>query len=171
MNLVEVADLPKLEDIVEAPEDDLLRLYKTCLEMQEVCDREHGIGLSAIQVGLPWKLFIVKVGKDSQFASAGEYGYFLNCEYKAATEGRVVSLEGCLSLRSPEGRLRHFQVERYADIELSGKWLYTIDNQLYVKCVNCVLGLKEQSVVFQHEIDHHRAVLISEIGKEIFIWR
>lgn len=172
LTLVPERDLPSLDSIVSPPMNDPLELYKKFLQMEIVCEREGGIGLSAVQVGLPWKIFVVKSDGSVDFAPKGKYGYFINCEYEPTTNAQqIVSLEGCLSLRSPEGRLRHFQVERWSEIRVLGSRLTIIENQLSIIEFEKEIGLREQSVVFQHEIDHQRAVLISDRGQEVLLWR
>ena len=72
MKLVELEDLPKLEDIQDVPLDDPMKVYKLCQEMEAICERENGIGLSAVQVGIPWKLFIVKSDGSCPFFEKGK---------------------------------------------------------------------------------------------------
>jgi len=172
MKLLMESDLPQVHSIVDVPLDNPAKILKTCLEMQIVCEANKGIGLSAVQVGVPWKLFIVKAAKRIPvIGKAGEYGYFLNCEYERTNESKtIVSLEGCLSIRSQDGQLRHFEVERSDTIKVTGKRLLITDS-IYIEDFVYTLGLAEQSVVFQHEIDHQRAVLISQIGKEVILWQ
>jgi len=164
--------------IVPAPEYNLLELYKVCLNMENACLEAGGIGLSAVQVGVPWKLFIVRVDIPDGFGerrplvpkSIPTFRYFANCEYSPA-EGsdRHPSIEGCLSLLSETGLLRYFKVDRFNEIILNGKELMVEpilglrDVELRLK--DCWLG-----TVVQHEIDHQREILISETGEEMLIW-
>jgi peptide deformylase len=170
MKLVELEDLPKLEDIQDVPLDDPMKVYKLCQEMEAICERENGIGLSAVQVGIPWKLFIVKSDGSCPFIEKGKYGYFANTNYKATDEELIVSLEGCLSIRSLDGQLRFFQVPRHKYVQLCGQRLYIDDKDLNFIKIDCLISIAELGVVFQHEIDHHSAVLISNVGKEIAVW-
>jgi peptide deformylase len=82
-----------------------------------------------------------------------------------------VSLEGCLSLRSPDGRLRSFQVERFENIRLIGYRLVTDQSLNFVE-VDYALTCFQEGIVFQHEADHNfgQDKLISKIGKEMFVW-
>ena len=168
--IVEATKIPPLTEIKDVPLDDPIKVYKVCQQLQALCEKEHGIGVSAVQVGIPWKLFLVKGDGSCPLVPAGEYGYFVNCEYEPITEDeRVVSLEGCLSLRSPSGQLRSFKVERYNKIRLHGLRLIVQDLILF-DSVDAELGVDQEGIVFQHEIDHHFGVLISDIGQELFIW-
>lgn len=171
MRLVSLDQIPKeLEDV---PLDEPIRLYKTCKEMEMICEIEKGIGLSAVQVGIPWRLFVMKFDETSTLGTPGKYGYFVNCEYEGittenTTEDRIVSLEGCLSIRSPDGQLRLFQVERFKEIKLEG---FIIEEpSLELKNVSCNILDENQGVVIQHEIDHQIDRLISEIGTEVDVW-
>src|SRR5688572_16474358 len=112
LSIVPVDKIPK--EIVDCPTDNLVQLYRTCLQMAMLCIKENGIGLSAVQVGIPWRLFVVRYidnGKDS-------FRFFLNSRYTPTTEDKEKSLEGCLSLRDKWGELRHFQVDRYTNIKV-----------------------------------------------------
>lgn len=172
--IVPVDKIPKSDEIQDVPiatPGEVLQAYKRCLELQELCESFGGIGIAAVQAGIPWKLFLVKSDGTNDFAPRGKYGYFVNCEYEPTTDcQRIVSLEGCLSLRSPDGRLRHFQVERWNNVRILG---HCIDdnNKLIIKKVNFEIGIAKQSVVFQHEIDHGKGVLISDNGKELYLWK
>jgi len=166
--IVPVNDIPT--DVIDVPLDNLADVYRVCLEMQSLCDLNSGVGLAAVQVGIPWKLFIVKSDGTNPFVPKNEYGYFLNCDYKPATDSRrVVSLEGCLSVRSETGQLRHFQVQRLNTLILKGYRLF-FDKSLMCENLDREVGLAEQGIVFQHEIDHARQILISDIGNEVFLW-
>jgi peptide deformylase len=169
MYIVEIKDIPALDKIEDVPLDDPIKVLKTCQQLQMLCEKENGIGISAVQVGMPWKLFLVKGDGSCPFLPKDQYGYFVNCTYAATTEERVVSLEGCLSLRSPDGRVRSFQVERSNYININGYRL-TIDKKISFTNFDIEVGVHQQGIVFQHEIDHQRGILISDIGKELFVW-
>jgi peptide deformylase len=169
MHLVDFDKLPKREDIKDVPLDNPLEIFKICQEMEQVCERENGIGLSAVQVGIPLKLFIVKSNGSCPFIEEGKYGYFANTNYEATDEELIVSLEGCLSIRSQDGQLRFFQVNRHNRVRLWGKRLF-FDNDLFFEDIDLNISAAEEGVVFQHEIDHSSAILISDTGKEIFVW-
>lgn len=145
----------------DTPTDNLLEVFRVITQMEKICSENKGIGLSAVQVGVPWKLFIVLRGDG--------YEYYLNCEYTGVGEAKGKSIEGCLSLRNQDGSLRRFEVERYPVVTVKGQRLKISDSPaLILEDVDQVeRGL--YAVVFQHEIDHHRGVLISDIGKEIEI--
>lgn len=169
MRIVGIDKIP--DDIKEVPLHNPTLVYKTCLDMEAICEAADGIGLSAVQVGIPWKLFIVKSDGGCPFVTQNTYGYFVNCDYEPTTEEQVVSLEGCLSVRSPEGQLRLFQVNRFTKIRLFGLRLLIDDyNKVSFSPIDTEIDFHQQGVVFQHEIDHHRRKLISDVGEEVFLW-
>lgn len=168
MVIVEVSKIPSIDEVTDVPMDNPAAVYNVCQEMREVCEREHGIGLSAVQVGIPWKLFLVKGDGTCPLVPLGKYGYFVNTTYEATEEEQVVSLEGCLSIRSDDGQLRSFQVNRHKRIKLTG--FKFIEDKLSFEKFDEELGVDQEGVVFQHEIDHQYGILISEIGKEVFVW-
>ena len=159
LSIVPVKDIPKAKDV---PVDNLLDVFRTITKMEQICTALNGIGLSAVQVGIPWKLFIVQRG-------AG-YEYYIDCEYNG-TGDKGKSIEGCLSLRDAQGNLRRFEVERHQTVTVKGKRLKISDSpSLVLEDVNQV-EKDLYAVVFQHEIDHHFDVLISDIGTEVELTR
>jgi peptide deformylase len=164
--IVEVKDIPKFADVQDVPLDDPMKIYKLCRKMEVICEEQQGIGLSAVQVGIPLKLFLVKSDGTGDFAEKDKYGYFVNCDYQEVTEEHIASMEGCLSLRSPDGRTRIFHVERWKTVRVTGFKLVDIGQPKF-NDIDKKLEVEEQGIVFQHEIDHQKGVLISDIGTEI----
>jgi peptide deformylase len=159
-NTLSIVNLDQIPEAADVPTDNLLSLFRIITQMEKLCTEQEGIGLSASQVGIPLKLFIVQRGS--------EYEYYLNCEYIGIGE-KVKSIEGCLSLRDDSGNLRRFEVDRYPSVAIIGQQLKISDSpSLIVEDVDRIEhGL--YSVVFQHEIDHNfkREKMIDVIGKEI----
>lgn len=157
ITLDEKEDFFVLQDV---PVDDLFSIFRVITQMEKLCTSQKGISLSAVQIGVPWNLFIVQ--RDSETC---QYEYYINCEYSGIGEKRK-SIEGCLSLRDAQGSLRRFEVDRYSSILVKGKQLKISDSSLILEDVNKIeQGLF--SVIFQHEIDHYHEVLISKIGVEV----
>jgi len=139
---------------------ELSRLYRTALDMQKICEEQQGVGLSAFQVGIDWNLFVIQ--KD------GNYEYFVDCEYEPIGAATKLSVEGCLSIRKDDGALRMYEVERYSEVRITGKQIVD-DDKLRLEEVDIeVDGI--YAIVFHHEIDHAKNVLISDNGKEVHIW-
>ena len=159
MKILSDVEIRQITDpITDAPKSP--EVFRAFLQMCELCDESNGIGLAAIQVGLPWRMFIIRQSDDS-------YECFLNCSYEPVGEEKIVSVEGCLSLRTADGaEFRSFEVMRFSSVRLIGKKLQP---DLDLADVDEVLsGLP--SIVCQHEIDHSRLVFISDIGKEVHVY-
>lgn len=157
---LQIVPAEKIPEAQDAPLDDLMFLFRIFARLEKLCSDENGIGLSAVQVGLPYKMFVVQRGR--------HFEYYVNCDYEGSGE-KQVSIEGCLSIRKEDGEIRRFEVMRYPTVKIKGKQLILADApSLKLKSVD-----KEESglyaVVMQHEIDHSKQILISDIGKEIFI--
>lgn len=165
--IVDLDRIPKLDQITEVSLDgNLAEVYDICIQMEELCEQSGGVGLSAVQVGVPLKLFVVKSDGDNPLIP-NKYGYFVNCDYEPDTDTeQIVSVEGCLSIRSEQGQLRYFHVERHKKIILKG---YRFNNDLTLDSVEAILD-PPYSVILQHEADHQNGILISDIGKEIYVW-
>lgn len=169
MQIVEINKIPTLDKIQDVPMDNPIEVLKVCQNLQILCEKENGIGISAVQAGIPWKLFLIKGDGTCPFIKKNEYMYFVNCNYEDTIGEKIISLEGCLSVRSPSGQLRSFRVERFKNIILKGYYL-SIEKGLDLKELSENVNALEQGIVFQHEIDHQKSILISDIGKEVFIW-
>lgn len=168
MKIVEVTDIPKLEAIIDVPLDDSVQVYKTCKELEELCVSQFGIGISAVQAGVPWKLFLVRGDGTCPLVPKSKFGYFANCEYSILPDDdRLMSREGCLSLRNEADELRFFMVERGIRIRVTGQQLF-FDPVFRYENIDVELRYDQSGIVFQHEIDHHKGVLISDIGQEVF---
>lgn len=163
--IVSIAEIPKPEDIVMCPTNDLRALYKICLKMQMLCLSESGVGLSAVQVGIPWRLFIAVNNPQDPF----KFRYFVNCNYTPLDEEKIMSVEGCLSLKNTSGEFRRFKVNRFKNIRLVGQELLARDRLELVDVNEIYEG--DLSVIYQHECDHASNITISDIGDEIFVWR
>jgi peptide deformylase len=162
MELLPANEIPVAED---TPLGNLMPIYKTCLDLQNLCEMSGGIAISATQVGIPWKLFVAKLNDG--------YSYFVNCNYEPLVDMRLKtlqSIEGCISLRNEDGKFRSFLVNRYPNIKVLGKQLI-VEDYLSMRDIDLRLHDDRSSVIFQHEIDHQFGTerIISVIGKEIEI--
>jgi peptide deformylase len=96
-----------------------------------------------------------------------DWEFLVNCDYVPTDEEKAVSIEGCLSLRR-DGKLRAFRIERWKNILLEGKILReNSKGKIELSDVSCDTHPNIYSVIYQHEVDHTRSVLISDIGEEI----
>lgn len=166
MKIVPIEKIPLAEDIKDAPvkgRERLLAVYKRCRLMEKICEEKEGIGISAVQVGIPWNLFIIK--------TKGKFEHFVNCTYEPVGDDKITSIEGCLSLLNEDGDFRRFEMTRSLIVKVTGKKLIK-DDGLTLEDFSAYIHAEDQGVVFQHEIEHQKGVagLISNQGKEVFIW-
>jgi len=164
MQLVKPEDIPIGDDV---PEDNLMAVYKICLLMEKICIESDGQALAAVQIGIPWNLFVVPNHCYNKYQTK----YFLNCRYEGIGE-KQSSVEGCLSLRETCGgedgkSFRPFKVERYPEIKLIGKELMIEDGSIIIKEIEEIVSSDSYGVTYQHEIDHASGKLISDIGHEV----
>ena len=161
MKLVEIDNIPDAWE--EMPLDNLLKVYGVCLEMLTLCRESNGVGLSAFQVGIPWKLFVVNY--------AGLEGFYIDCEYSSIGDEKIDSIEGCLSILNEDRSCRRFKVERDKIVNVIGKKLVLSDNAVGLDINDVDMDLDGTiSIIFQHEIDHHHGILISDHGDEYYIY-
>jgi len=142
-----ITNFKKLKTVSEEIKD-FKKAMKIANDLQMVLSRHpNGVGLSAIQIGIPKKIGIIKY--------QGETLYLLNTKLSIKTDIGTIYDEGCLSL---PGKL--VNTERYGKIEIS-------DDFLGKRGYN----LKEHGllpVIFQHEIDHFEGKTIFNYQKKPF---
>ena len=146
------------EPVIDTPEN-LVEVYKVFLQMCQLCSDAGGIGLAAIQVGLPWRFFVAQ-------SLDGTYQGYINCEYTPVGEDKEPSVEGCLSIKK-NGELRFFEVQRFVSVRVIGELL--TEDLIKVPLDRVLIGL--YSTVCQHEIDHSHKILISDVGQEIHVYQ
>ncbi len=97
----------------------------------------EALGLSAIQIGKPFKAFIIKDGN--------KFLRFANATISKTKEPYLIK-EGCLSLPGEEYLVQRFKIVKTIDIINGPK---TLKGKL--------------AQVFLHEFDHTRGILVSDI--------
>lgn len=144
------------------PTNDLMNLYIHGIYMLNLCLVNNGVGLSAVQVGIPWNFFVTKDGPNGRF--------FVNCSYEGIGEKDQDSIEGCLSLKDAKNQTRFFMAKRFSKIKLTGhELLLQKDPQFILKDINLVVE-GQSGLIYQHEIDHAQGITIDKIGKEVFFY-
>ncbi len=132
--------LKQVSTPVEQVDDDLRRLMDDMLETMYAAP---GIGLAAIQVGVPKQVIVMDLARQGE---PPEPRYFVNPEILWASEETAPYEEGCLSV--PE---IYDEVERPARVKLRyldyhGKEVTEDAEGLFAVCI-------------QHEMDHLKGVL------------
>jgi peptide deformylase len=108
-----------------------------------------GIGLAANQIGLPWRMFVVNIGVETDKENLVT---IINPEI-TAIEGSEIGEEGCLSIPDVVA-----EVNRSSQIEVKG---YDLDgNEIRYEAQGYLAR------AFQHEIDHLNGILFwDNLGK------
>jgi peptide deformylase len=157
MQIVPANEIPS--EVTSVPLGEAMKAYQIAQQMIDLCQKEEGVGLSAVQVGIPWKLFVAQMENDP-----ARYDIFANCDYAPMSLDRVSSVEGCLSLRDPRGKLLVYKLPRYQTVRVSGKKLVARDTAVFEPFDQSFVGLR--SIIFQHEIDHQNGILISDPSRK-----
>ncbi len=121
-------------------------------EMRKTMRQANGIGLSASQIGLSYRLFVAEVGAAD--GSKKFYAIFNPKLEKSESKEKILLEEGCLSIPRTFG-----EVERYKTVRLTG--FDKFGRNLKIKA----WGLLAH--VFQHEIDHLDGKLFIDTAKKI----
>jgi len=146
--------LRQLSKPVETVDADVRRLAD---DMLNTMYDAPGIGLAAIQIGVPRQMLVIDVSKEGEDKQPQ---VFINPKILVTSDERSVYEEGCLSI--PD---YYAEVERPATItvqyiDLDGKQLTAQADGLLATCL-------------QHEIDHLNGVLfidhISKLKREMVI--
>ena len=161
IELLESKDIPK--EIADTDLSDLSKIYVVAQHMEKICLDKKGVGLSAVQVVIPWKFFIYLDENSNKFK------YMINCNYEPIGEEKYLSIEGCLSIFDFNGNLKRFKLMRDHKVKITGKQLILENNELKLVDFEEIFEKGFTATVFQHEIDHQNGILISDIGEEIQI--
>jgi len=110
LTIIPVEDFPK--EVKQPPTDDLIEVYKTCLLLRDVCWRRKLGGLNAIQVGIPWALFVMAFWPG---IAEKDWHFFLNPSYEPLSDEKQ---DARVRFPNVEDRnSRYFLVKRYKDIK------------------------------------------------------
>jgi peptide deformylase len=125
-------------------------------DMVETMVEANGIGLAAIQVGVPERVIVVQLppepepeAEDGQSADSGELHVIVNPELARKSREMEDGIEGCLSVPGWVG-----EVERHSSVTVKG--LDRQGKRVRIKAE----GLLAR--VFQHEIDHCDGILFTD---------
>tara|TARA_Y100001934_G_scaffold283894_1_gene409243 strand:- start:6564 stop:7124 length:561 start_codon:yes stop_codon:yes gene_type:complete len=135
------ARLKVTSEVVETVDDSIRKLLDDMLETMYAAP---GIGLAAIQVGVPKRAIVVDLGRESQ--PNGPL-FLVNPKILWASEEFLAREEGCLSL--PE---QYADVERPSEVKVS---YLDYDNRQREIHVDEIL-----STCIQHEMDHLEGILL-----------
>jgi peptide deformylase len=148
---------PLLRQVSKPIEQIDTEIQRLADDMLETMYDAPGIGLAAIQIGVPRRMLVIDVAREGEEKTPL---VFINPEIVASSDERSVYEEGCLSI--PD---YYAEVERPARVTVkhldrNGKEQLTEADGLLATCV-------------QHEIDHLNGVLfidyISRLKREMVI--
>ncbi|MBY5651137.1 peptide deformylase [Rhizobium leguminosarum] len=146
--------LRQLSKPVERVDSDLQRLAG---DMLETMYDAPGIGLAAIQVGVPRRMLVIDISREGE---EKQPQVFINPEIVKSSDERSVYEEGCLSI--PD---YYAEVERPATVSV--KYLDRNGKEQTVEADGLL------ATCLQHEIDHLNGVLfidyISRLKREMVI--
>ena len=126
---------------VEAVDDDLRALMD---DMLETMYDAPGIGLAAIQVGVPKRVIVMDIAKGEDEPKAPRY--FVNPEILWASEETAPYEEGCLSVPEIFDEVERPARVRLRYLDYDGKAVEEEAEGLFAVCI-------------QHEMDHLEGVL------------
>lgn len=139
----------------EIGKNDFLELIK---DMAYLMNKYNGIGLSAVQVGIPKNFFIIKKDLESEEIDIKNYlneiEIYINPRILEYSSEIWEGWEGCLSIPNIECLVQRSQKIKVKYCELDGK---VVEKEID--------GFR--AVVFQHEYDHTKGILILDRAKEI----
>lgn len=127
-------------------------------DMVETMHATNGIGLAAIQIGVPERVIVVQLPEDEEDPESGELYAIINPELARKSREVEEGIEGCLSIPGWIG-----EVPRYHAVTIKG-----LDPQGRPVRVKAQGWLAR---AFQHEVDHCDGVLfIDRIEDPENIW-
>jgi peptide deformylase len=138
------ADLSTLKTVstpVQAVDDELRALMDDMLETMYAAP---GIGLAAIQVGVPKRVIVMDIAKGEDEPKAPRY--FVNPEILWASEETAPYEEGCLSIPEIFDEVERPARVRLRYLDYDGKAVEEEAEGLFAVCI-------------QHEMDHLEGVL------------
>jgi peptide deformylase len=146
--------LRQLSKPIERVDSDLQRLAD---DMLETMYDAPGIGLAAIQIGVPRRMLVIDISREGE---EKQPQVFINPEILTSSDERSVYEEGCLSI--PD---YYAEVERPATVSV--KYLDRNGKEQTVEADGLL------ATCLQHEIDHLNGVLfidyISRLRREMVI--
>ena len=162
IEIVSDSAIPIKENVLHAKDQKLIEIAKISLLMQNICIKEGGVGLSAVQLGIPYKIFIAK-----DYDKSNDFFTFVDCQYEG-NGNKTTSIEGCLSLKTKSKQIKRSRVERFSSIISKGLYFSFENNMNLIPFEKQYDGFFAS--IFQHEVDHQNGILISDIGKEMDLY-
>jgi len=122
----------KVEDVLDPEIQELIK------KMIEIMHKENGVGISAIQVGVPLQIIVVE--------HQGEQSVIINPKIYRKSLSKSIDLEGCLSLPGVYGPVKRSKIIKIKGLDVSGQEVDIRANGLVAR-------------IIQHEYDHTEGIL------------
>lgn len=122
-----------------------LALHTTLDNMYETMIAKNGVGLAAIQVGIPKRMLIINLPREDKILHKEDLLEIINPEILSA-EGEILFQEGCLSVPN-----FYEMIQRFSFVRL--KYCDRFGNERILEAEDYL------AVAIQHEIDHLNGVL------------
>jgi len=126
-------------------------------DMLETMYEAPGIGLAAIQIGVPKRIIVMDISRDE---NKKEPRYFVNPVIKSKNEEKVKYEEGCLSVPDQFAEIERPSICEVEYLDYNGKKQLLKAEGLLATCI-------------QHEMDHLEGILfidyLSKLKKTIII--
>ena len=146
--------LRKKSSRVEEVNNDIQKLMN---DMLETMYKAPGIGLAAIQIGVPKRVVVIDISKEE---NKKKPMYFVNPEVTWKSDVNAIYEEGCLSIPNQFAKIERPEKCKVKFLDFNGKEKEIKAEGLLATCI-------------QHEIDHLNGVLfidyLSKLKKDIII--
>lgn len=163
-----------MKNIVQEGEDSVLRevaqevpadffgsekLTTMLQDMEEALDaKEYGVALAAPQIGIPYRIFIVRHDRmlppDEEKEAASELGIFINPKIIKTSRKKARIPEGCLSVDGVFGTTERYERATVKAQDIDGNWFTRGGG-----------GILAQA--YQHEIDHLDGILFIDHAENL----
>lgn len=135
------------------------KVISLAMRLEEICRARGLFGISAPQVGVPWKLFVYWSNCPSD---PKVFSCIVDCECSGSGE-KFLSLESCCTF--PGDR---FGVMRYSDLECSGKLLSSDEQgKVVMESFEGRVFSGLEAAIIQHEFDHTMGVMPDKSGERL----
>ena len=125
-------------------------------DMIETMRQAPGVGLAAVQVGIPERVIVVEYADDDENEDSPKKLYVMvNPEIKSMSEETEEGIEGCLSVPGWQG-----EVERAMAVTVKG--FTSHGKPMKVKAKGWMAR------IFQHEIDHINGVVFTDRATKVW---
>jgi peptide deformylase len=123
--------------------------------MRKMMVAERGVGLSANQIGLPYRIFVAQLPSKDHKGYTGKFYTLINPQVVSASAKKTADEEGCLSIPNVYGTVERAEKITVQGLDKNGK-------EVKIKAEGFLAR------IFQHEIDHLQGVLFIDKARNMF---